>query len=134
MLDTNVVSEARKPAGDANVKRWLASVGSADIFLSVLVIGEIRQGVERLRRRDPTQAEVYAVWLERLSNDYGDRVLPITGAVAEVWGRLNVPDAVPVVDGLMAATAIVEHLMFVTRNTSHVARTGVRVLNPFENR
>lgn len=97
------------------------------------MIGEIRQGVERLRRRDPTQAEVYAVWLERLSHDYGDRVLPVTGAVAEMWGRLNVPDAVPVVDGLMAATAIVERLMFVTRNTSHVARTGARLLNPFEN-
>lgn len=98
----------------------------------MLVVGEIRQGVERLHRRDPARAQVYASWLQGLSRDYGDRVLPITRTVADQWGRLNVPNAVPVVDGLMAATAIVNQLTFVTRNTVHVARTGVRILNPFE--
>lgn len=95
------------------------------------MVGEIRQGVERLRRRDPNQAKVFDRWLAALRRDYGDRVLPITAAVAEEWGRLNAPDPLPVVDGLLAATAKVHDLTLVTRNTAQVERTGVRLLNPF---
>jgi hypothetical protein len=99
--------------------------------LSVLVVGEIRQGVERLRRRDPKQAKVFDRWLGDLRRDYGERILPVTAAVAEEWGRLNVPDPLPVVDGLLAATAKAHNLTLVTRNTGHVERAGVPLLNPF---
>jgi len=132
LLDTNVISEARKPAGDLNVKTWIGSVRGADLYLSVLVVGEIRQGVERLRRWDTAQAAVYEAWLGRLGREYADRIIPVTADIAEEWGRLNVPDPIATIDGLLAATAIVMGLTFVTRNTADVVRTGVRLLNPFE--
>lgn len=131
LLDTNVVSEVRKASGSPAVKRWIATVDPADLFLSVLVVGEVRRGIERLRRRDPTQAALYEAWLRTLAVDYADRLLPITAAVAEEWGRLNVPDPVPVIDGLMAATARVHGLTLVTRNTADLARAGVPLLDPF---
>ena len=131
LLDTNVLSEARKPAGDASVKAWLASVRGAELYLSVLVVGEIRQGIERLRRRDTAQAAVFEAWLTALNREYAERILPVTAAIAEEWGRLNVPDPVPVIDGLLAATARVHGFVLVTRNTADLSRTGVRLLNPF---
>lgn len=126
-----MVSEAREPFGDPGVKQWIASVPGEDLYLSVLVLGEIRQGVERLRSRDPSQADVYEQWLRRLSRDYADRVLPVTREVAERWGAMNVPDPLPVIDGLLAATAKTAGLTFVTRNGADAARTGVSLLNPF---
>ena len=132
LLDTNVVSEARRPQGNANVKAWLAAAPAGSLYLSVLVVGEIRRGIEQLRRRDPQQAAVYEAWLVRLRKDYADRILPITSDIAEEWGRMNVPDPVPVIDGLMAATAKVSGLTLVTRNTVDLVRTGVPLLNPFE--
>jgi predicted nucleic acid-binding protein len=111
---------------------WLDSVSGTDLYISVLVVGEIRQGIERLRRRDVRQAEVYEAWLDVLRRVYRDRVIPITIEVAEEWGRLNVPDPIAGIDGLMAATAKVHDLTLVTRNSADVARAGVRVLNPFE--
>jgi predicted nucleic acid-binding protein len=131
LLDTNVLSEVRRPRGDAGVKGWLSSVPAEDLYLSALVIGEIRRGVERLRRRDPDQAEVYEAWLDTVLRDYADRILPVDVGAAEEWGRMSVPDPVPVVDGLMAATAKVRDITFVTRNTADVERTGTRLLNPF---
>ena len=132
LLDTNVVSEARKPRGNAGVKRWIASKPREDLHLSVLTLGEVRRGVERLRRRDPEQAGVYEAWLDTVLRDFADRIVPVNAAGAEEWGRMNVQDPVPAVDGLMAATAKVRNMTFVTRNTSDVERTGVRLLNPFE--
>jgi predicted nucleic acid-binding protein len=132
LLDTNVVSEARKRTANPNVKAWLASVAGHELYLSVLVIGEIRQGIERLRRRDPTQAEAYEAWLSTLLRDYADRIVPVTAEVAQEWGRLNVPDPLPVIDGLLAATAKVQGWTLATRNTADLARSGVRLLNPFE--
>jgi toxin FitB len=131
LLDTNVVSEIRKQAPDAGVAEWFASVPADRLFLSVLVVGEIRQGIERLARRDPDQAEIFERWLSQLVVGYGDRLVPITERIAQAWGRLNVPDPVPVVDGLMAATALVHDWTFVTRNVDDVRSTGVRLLNPF---
>jgi predicted nucleic acid-binding protein len=131
LLDTNVVSEIRKEAPDPGVATWFASVPADRLFLSVLVVGEIRQGIERLARRDPAQAEIYEHWLSQLVDGYGDRLVPITVRIAEEWGRLNVPDPVPVVDGLMAATALVHDWTLVTRNISDVTSTGVRLLDPF---
>jgi predicted nucleic acid-binding protein len=131
LLDTNVVSEARKARGDANVKRWLASVPRGSLYLSVLTVGEIRRGIQILRRRDPTQATVLDTWLTALRTRYLDRLLPVTTEISEAWGRLNVPDPIPTVDGLLAATARVHGLTLVRRNTRDLARTGVRLLDPF---
>lgn len=133
LLDTNVLSELRRPRGDEAVRRWVSSVSTGDLYLSALVIGEIRRGVERLRRRDPDRAEVYESWLTTVQHHYADRILPVSTEVAEEWGRMSVPDPIPVVDGLMAATAKVRTMTFVTRNTADVRRTGVDLLNPFEN-
>jgi toxin FitB len=131
LLDTNVVSEIRKHPPDTGVASWFASVPADELFLSVLVVGEIRQGVARLARRDPAQAEIFEGWLSQLVDSYGDRLVPVTERIAQAWGRLNVPDPVPVVDGLMAATALVHDWTLVTRNVSDIRSTGVRLLNPF---
>jgi predicted nucleic acid-binding protein len=114
------------------VGAWLASVPSEELFISVLVIGEIRRGIERLRVRDPAQAGVFERWLSELREHFGDRIVPIDAAVAEEWGRINAADPVPVEDGLMAATAKVRGMVFVTRNVGDVARTGVALLDPWD--
>ena len=131
LLDTNVISEVRKRSPNPGVASWFGSVRPGELFLSVLVIGEITQGTERLARRDPARATVCKRWLDQLVRVYGDRIIPLSTEIAEAWGRLNVPDPVPVVDGLMAATALVHGWTLVTRNTADVARTGVLLLDPF---
>ncbi|HMC93588.1 MAG TPA: type II toxin-antitoxin system VapC family toxin [Polyangia bacterium] len=132
LLDTNVVSELRKRTrASATVSSWFAGVDANDLFLSALVVGELRQGTERIRRRDPVAAERLERWMLALVESYAERILPVDQRIAELWGRLNVPDPLPAVDGLMAATAIVHDLTLVTRNTRQVARTGVRLHDPF---
>jgi predicted nucleic acid-binding protein len=90
--------------------------------------------VESIRLRDRAAADGLAQWLESLVERFGDRLLPIDTAVANRWGELNVPDPVPTVDGLLAATALVHDLTLVTRNVRGVATTGVRWLDPFTDR
>lgn len=131
LLDTNVVSELRRPRPDTGVLAWFDSVGSDELRLSVLVLGEIRQGIEQLARRDADQAATYEKWLLELRDLFADRVVPVTAEITDLWGRLNVPDRLPAVDGLLAATALVHGWTLVTRNTADIARTGVRLLNPF---
>jgi toxin FitB len=132
LLDANVVSEFRKARPDSNVLAWHTQNTNADAFISVLVIGEIRRGIERIRPRDPRQAVALNGWLTGLVTTYHDRVLPVTSEISDEWGRLAVAQPPPVIDGLMAATARVHGLTLVTRNVADVARTGVRVVNPFE--
>lgn len=132
LLDTNVVSEFRRRAPNRAASTWVGSVRSSQLFLSVLVVGEIRQGIERLAVRDPRQAAAIDDWCERLVNGYRDRIIPVTREVAETWGRLNAVARLPTVDGLLAATALVHDWTLVTRNTGDVEHTGVRLLNPFD--
>ncbi len=131
LLDTNVISELRRRAPHSAVTSWLTSQADDDLFVSVIVIGEIRQGVERLRGRDRTQAEALDSWLHAMVTAFGHRILPITVEIAQEWGRLNSRDPLPVADSLMAATARVHDLIVVTRNTTDYADTGVTVFNPF---
>lgn len=132
LLDTNVVSELRKgERADASVVRWFSRLGAGELFLSVVVVGEIRRGIERIRRRDTTSAAALDRWVARLVAGYEDRILPVDLRVAEEWGRMNVPDPIPVLDGLMAATAKVHGLALATRNIKDVASTGVTTVNPF---
>lgn len=133
LLDTNVISEVCKADRcNAGVTRWFAGVREGDLFTSVVVTGEIRQGIERLRRRDSRQAENLERWLEEVVTSYADRILPIDGRVADAWGRLGAVRPVPVIDGLLAATARVHDMTLVTRNAPDVKGLGVPVLNPFE--
>lgn len=133
LLDTNVISELRKGERcHPSVARWYSSLGPEEVFLSVLTLGELRKGVELIRRRDGGAAERFDAWLVLLAFEQAERILPIDLVIAERWGRLNVPDPLPVVNGLLAATALVHDLTLATRNVSDVARTGVRWVNPFE--
>ena len=121
LVDNNVLSELRKgDRADAGVRAWFAEADERALFTSVLVVGEIRRGVESIRRRDPTAAVALDHWLQRLVQTFGDRVLAVDISVADQWGVLNVPDPVPTVDGLLAATAMVHGLTLVTRNIRDV--------------
>lgn len=131
LLDTNVWSELRKRRADPRVAAWFAGVADEDIFLSVLVVGEIRRGVESIRRRDPDQAATLERWLMGLLRDCAERILPVTREVAEEWGRLTSRKAIPSIDGLLAATARVHGLTLVTRNVRQLAAVGVPLLDPF---
>jgi toxin FitB len=132
LLDTNVISELRKGQRcDSGVASWFAKVSSGEIYLSALTIGEIRKGIENIRRRDESRAEALDAWLQELLDSYSDRILPIDEVIADQWGRFNVPDPLPVLDSLLAATARVHGLTLVTRNIKDVERTGVDCLNPF---
>ena len=132
LLDTNVISELRKgDRCDANVMAWYAGVEETDIFLSVLVLGEMRRGIERIRRRDPAQTVVFERWLEETTLKFAGRILPIDELIVEAWGRTYYVRNAPVVDGLLAATALAHDMTMVTRNVSDVEGLGVRVLNPF---
>lgn len=131
LLDTNVVSELRRKRPAPAVIRWFDGVRSEELFLSVVVVGELRRGVELLRRKDGPAAELIDGWLDELSTRFRDRILPVSPAVADQWGRLGVPDPLPAVDALMAATAQVHSLTLVTRNVGDFERTGVRLVDPF---
>jgi toxin FitB len=133
LLDTNVISELRKgERAEPSVSRWFDGLADQEIYLSVLTIGEIRRGVESVRRRDPGSATALESWLARVAETHRDRILPVDRAIAEEWGRMSVPDPLPVVDGLLAATAKVVGLTLVTRNVADVEATGVELLNPFD--
>ena len=132
LIDTNVISELRKgERADPGVTSWFAALAEEDIFLSVLTLGEIRRGVENIRRRDPEGGAALESWLGRVSDAHRDRVLHIDRSVAEEWGRMNVPGPHPVIDGLLAATARVAGLTVATRNSEDFATTGVSFLDPF---
>jgi predicted nucleic acid-binding protein len=133
LIDTIIISEVRKGVRcHPSVARWWAGVDDDQLFLSVLVVGEIRRGVETSRRRAPEKAAALEQWLDDLRSAFAERVLPVTDDVAETWGRMNAIRTVPVVDGLLAATAKVHGLALVTRNMADVAGLGAELINPFE--
>lgn len=133
LLDTNVVSELRKRGRmHPQVRVWFESVAAADLHLSVLVVGELRRGIDKVRAKDTRQAAALERWVQRLMREHADRILPVDRRVAEAWGRFSAAKSGSTVDLLMAATAHVHELVLVTRNTRHVAWTGVACLNPFE--
>jgi predicted nucleic acid-binding protein len=103
----------------------------AEFWLSALVAAELRRGVELIDRRDPASGAALRAWLESILADYADRILPVTIAIGQRWAVLSVPDPLPVIDGLVAATALEHDLTLATRNIDDVRRTGVAIVNPF---
>ena len=135
LFDTNIVSELRKKKRCAPaVRTWYDSVEAADHYLSVLVLGEVRNGIERIRHRDAVSAQALESWLSGPEQQFADRILPVTKDIADCWGRLGVTRPIPPIDGLLAATAIAPDLVLVTRNVHDVASSGPSVVNPFESR
>ncbi|HSR93729.1 MAG TPA: type II toxin-antitoxin system VapC family toxin [Solirubrobacterales bacterium] len=135
LLDTNVISELRKGSrADRNVSSWFSGLADEEIFLSALTLGEIRRGIESIRRRDAKTASTLESWLGRIADQHGNRIVPIDRAIADEWGRMNAPDPLPVVDGLLAATAKVVGLTLATRNTADIERTSISYVNPFSPR
>ena len=132
LIDTNVISELRKgDRCDPAVAEWWAKVGEDELWISALVLGEIRRGIELSRRRDPQKAKALEAWLEEVVAGFGHRVLQVDEQVADEWGRMNAIRPLPVIDALLAATAKANGLILVTRNGSDVQGVGVDILNPF---
>jgi toxin FitB len=132
LLDTNIISEIRKrERAHAGVTRWVAQTPVTEIGTSVIVLAEIRRGIELKRRTDSKQARPLDQWFAQMRSRLEDRVLSVDEPIAEAWALLNVPDPLPLIDGLLAATAKVYGLTLVTRNVADISRTGVSLLNPF---
>jgi len=135
LIDTDVVSELRKKdRADKGVLDFFQQyqVESDRCFVSSITVGELRRGVELIRvRGDAQQAELLERWLLQVKSDFANRILPVDLDVAELWGKLRVPDATNSIDKLISATALINTLTVVTRNIKHFERTGVPVLNPF---
>lgn len=132
LLDTNVISEIRKrDRAHHNVARWVGRTPVKEIGTSVMVLAEIRRGIELKRRHDAKQAEALDRWFVQMRTRLADRVLPIDEPIAEMWAMLSVPNPLPLIDGLLAATAKVHGLMLVTRKAGDVVRTAVPVFDPF---
>jgi predicted nucleic acid-binding protein len=131
LLDTNVVSELRKPAADASVTEWARARPKSETYLSVVTIQEIELGVLLKERRDAVQGALLRSWLDRLLSEYDGRILPVELAVVRRAAALHVPDPRPERDALIAATALVHGLTVVTRNTSDFDGTGVGLVDPW---
>ena len=132
LLDTNIVSDLRRQTrSHAGLQAWFSDQAPDALYLSVITLGELRQGIEHLRQRDGRQAQVLGRWLDDLVRLYGERLLPIDGLVADEWGRLRAVRTLPIVDSLLAATARVHDLTLVTRNDRDFAGLGVTILNPY---
>lgn len=133
LLDTNVISEIRKGAqGHAQVMSWWKSTKASQVYLSVLSLGEIREGILKIKHKDGNRARRLEVWLSGLRRFYSSRLVPVDESVALVWADVRRHRSLPLIDSLMAASAISRDMIFVTRNTRDVEDCGVRFLNPFE--
>ncbi len=133
LLDTNVISEVRKGRkAHPAVRKWWSETKIENIYTSVMVLGEIRQGVERLRIKDPQRAQEIENWLRSITASMGTRLLVVNQKTADTWGRMGVNRSLPLVDSVLAATAVAHGLILVTRNTKDIQGIGVNYLNPFE--
>jgi len=133
LLDTNVISETIRPRQHKQVIAWLEQIPAEALFISVLTLGEIRKGIEKLTEKK--RREKLRLWLEHeLTAWFGRRVLPIDLAVADRWGRLlaELGRPVPSIDSLIAATALHHELRLVTRNAKDFDYPGLEVINPWQ--
>jgi predicted nucleic acid-binding protein len=134
LVDTDVFSELRRSRRNRNVVAWFGDVNAADLFVSVVTIGEIELGISRQQRLNPVFAQQLSDWLDLTLRAYGERILPLTVGIARRWGRLAVQLGNKQLDLAIAATALEHGLTVVTRNVSDFEPTGVPILNPFDPR
>jgi toxin FitB len=132
LLDTNVLSETRKKLADERVLSFLSGVEPSALYISVLTLGELRKGVAKKNRSDREAAKRLAAWVEGLELSFADRILGVDLATAKLWGELSAQRPRPVVDTLLAATAVSHQLTLVTRNLSDVQDIPVKVLDPWK--
>jgi predicted nucleic acid-binding protein len=134
LLDTNVLSESRKPKPDLGVIAFLQSASPLSVFISVLSIGELRKGIvsKKIKDPDPNAASRLATWVEGLELSFADRILGIDAATARLWGDWSGQRPRPVVDTLLAATAVLHDLTLVTRNLRDIRGIPVKLLNPWQ--
>ena len=136
LIDTNVVSEARKrPKPNRGVIAFFETVAASSepLFLSAISVGELRRGVELIRRRgDADQAQRLEAWLAIVVESFGERILAFDAQAAQVWGHLRVPDRSHALDKQIAAIALVNDLTLVTRNVTDFEGSGVKLVNPFQ--
>jgi len=132
LLDTNVISELRKaPNCNGKLLKWAQSTAPEQHYLSTLTLGEIRKSIELLRRHAPQQCEAFERWLHQLQQEYHANLLPVSASVIDRWGCLMATRTFPVIDGLLAATALSFDLTLATRNVDDFAGSGVDLVNPF---
>jgi toxin FitB len=131
LLDTNVVSETRRKAPDPKVVAWVLQADPSDLFISAMTLGEIAKGVALRAKQSPAQAAGLEQWLAETQTEYANRIVAVDADIAEAWGRLDAKRNLPVVDGLLAATALVRGMTLVTRNVRDVAGAGITRLNPW---
>lgn len=136
LLDTNVVSELRKirlGRANKNVARWADSVNAIDLYLSAITVQELEMGVLLVERRDPPQGAIFRSWLQDyVLSAFASRILPVDIAVAQRCAALHVPNTRPVMDSLIAATALVHGMTLVTRNVADFLSSGVPIINPWD--
>ena len=134
LLDTNVISETRKTRADSGVIAFLSAAEASALFLSVLTLGELRKGVAAKRRTDPGAADQLGMWVDGIETTFVDRILPVNAAIARRWGELSANRSLPVIDTLIATTAITHGLILVTRNTRDFESADVALFDPWKTR
>ena len=130
LLDTDVLSALRRRERNPEAVSWVEQQRTADLYISVVTVGDVERGITQQQRDNPYFARDLAQWLDRILSLYGDRILPVDTATARLWGRLSATLGDDGADLLIAATAIEHGLTVVTRNVRHFEPTGVPVLNP----
>ena len=131
LLDTDILSAIRRKQRDPNLKEWLRSIQSADVYLSVVTIGEVERGITRQRRNNPKFAEDLESWLDTILLRYEQRILPLSVSIARRWGQLSGELGHTSADLMIAATALEHNLTVATRNTRHFEPTQVALINPY---
>lgn len=131
ILDTNVISGARRPDRSAQLNAWLEAQIETDLFVSVISIGEIARGIRLQERRNPEFAKDLTTWLSRTTTQFDDRILPFSAEDAKLWGKLSADIGHNGADLMIAATALAHQATVVTGNVSDFAPTGVELINPF---
>ncbi len=132
LLDTNFLSELKKGIkGNEGVRRWIAEHETDLLYVSVISLGEIRRGIEKVKRKESIRAFELGLWLTQIETEFETRILPIDRKCADIWGLISSHDPLPVADALIASTALEHGLTVVTRNEKDFTRLNVPMVNPF---
>ena len=131
LLDTDILSAIRRKQRDQNLEKWLHSINSLDVYISVVTIGEVERGITQQRRNNPEFAEDLQRWLDTILHRYQQRILPLSISIAQRWGRLSGELGHNSADLMIAATALEHNLIVATRNTRHFEPTQVSLINPY---